>query len=244
MRYQKKTTATIPAAKHLQKLSPMRSFQYLALLFFTFLAFDLLFIYLEVNTLRWVSKSMLLPLLGIMYLTMVPRVQRSNYFIGALCLSWLGDLLLQIKGVFIPGLLAFLLAHLGFIFYFALLEPKEKGIVQRKLLLILPIIIYISTFLYFVFPYLGELKWPVAIYAITIGVMMGMAINTIGKLPAKTTRLFVIGALLFAISDSILAVHLFVLPIKILGIAVMLTYGLAQFYLVSGAIRAYKDVRA
>jgi uncharacterized membrane protein YhhN len=46
-----------------------------------------------------------------------------------------------------------------------------------------------------------------------------------------------IGALLFVISDSVLAVNKFYQAFEAAGIVIMLTYGLAQFLIVEGAVR-------
>ena len=45
-----------------------------------------------------------------------------------------------------------------------------------------------------------------------------------------------IGALLFLISDSVLAINKFYLSFEWSGIIIMLTYGLAQFFIALGAI--------
>ena len=43
------------------------------------------------------------------------------------------------------------------------------------------------------------------------------------------------GALLFVISDSLLAINKFYQPFSIADNLIMLTYGFAQFYIVTGA---------
>jgi uncharacterized membrane protein YhhN len=50
-------------------------------------------------------------------------------------------------------------------------------------------------------------------------------------------RYFVIGALLFALSDSILAINKFHTSIHFAGVLIMLTYGLAQLFLVKGIVQ-------
>jgi uncharacterized membrane protein YhhN len=44
-----------------------------------------------------------------------------------------------------------------------------------------------------------------------------------------------VGALLFVISDSVLAINKFYLPFDGAGVIIMLTYGLAQLFIVKGA---------
>ena len=45
------------------------------------------------------------------------------------------------------------------------------------------------------------------------------------------------GAMLFIISDSLLAINKFYYPFQMAGIFVMVTYGLAQYFITYGAIR-------
>jgi uncharacterized membrane protein YhhN len=44
-----------------------------------------------------------------------------------------------------------------------------------------------------------------------------------------------VGALLFVISDSTLAINKFYKPFEMAGVIIMLTYGAAQFFIVKGA---------
>ncbi len=46
-----------------------------------------------------------------------------------------------------------------------------------------------------------------------------------------------VGALLFVISDSTLAINKFYKPFEMAGVLIMLTYGLAQLFIVEGAGR-------
>jgi uncharacterized membrane protein YhhN len=48
-------------------------------------------------------------------------------------------------------------------------------------------------------------------------------------------RWMMIGALLFVISDSILAINKFYQSFEMANILIMLSYGFAQFYIVKGA---------
>jgi uncharacterized membrane protein YhhN len=53
----------------------------------------------------------------------------------------------------------------------------------------------------------------------------------------KRAGLFMLlGAVLFVISDSMLAINKFYQPFNGAGLLIMLTYGLAQFFIIRGAI--------
>ena len=155
--------------------------------------------------------------------------------LAALFLSWCGDVLLQ-ANLFIPGLVSFLLAHICYIMYFIKTGKNKKGFLQTKPLIILPVMLYIVLLLVLLFPYLQQLKIPVILYSITIGVMLLMALNSRHQINYKASAYFITGALLFVLSDSLLAVNLFVMQQWVLSLGVMATYATAQYLIVKGAL--------
>lgn len=208
------------------------------ILFWIIAVADLLFTWFQQNELRWLTKPLLMPLLAIaFYLGSAKKSGQLFYFIlAALLLSWGGDVLLQMKGLFIPGLVSFLLAHVFYILYFIKTNHSKKGILQFQPLIGLPVLVYIVIFLYLLYPFLDALKIPVTVYAITIGTMLLMAINTKRKVKDDAAALFFNGALQFVISDSVLAVNLFAYPGRLLSLCVMITYCSAQYLIVKGAL--------
>lgn len=199
---------------------------------------ELLFIYFNQVQLRWFTKPLLLPLLMLgFYTASVNRSGTLFYLIlAALFLSWCGDVLLQIEGLFIPGLVSFLLAHVCYIVYFTKTGKEKKGLVQLKPIVVVPILLYILLFLWLLFPYLNALKIPVTVYGITIGTMLLLALNTKYKTANSTAALFITGAFFFVASDSILAVNLFAYKHLLLSLLVMATYATAQYLIVKAAI--------
>ncbi|TWI78285.1 putative membrane protein YhhN [Lacibacter cauensis] len=199
---------------------------------------ELLFIYLNQVQLRWFTKPLLMPLLMLAFYTASVRRSGTLFYLilAALFLSWCGDVLLQIEGLFIPGLVSFLLAHICYILYFTKTGQGKKGLLQLKPLVALPVLLYILLFLWLLFPYLNALKIPVTIYGITIGTMLLLALNTKHQLKNQTASLFITGAILFVISDSVLAVNLFAYKHLLLSLVVMATYSAAQYLIVKGAI--------
>ncbi len=199
---------------------------------------DLLLIYFNQPDLRWFTKPLLMPLLAAaFYFAAVKKTGTLFYFIlTALLLSWAGDVLLQMKGMFIPGLISFLLAHVFYILYFFKIHPGKKGLLQFQPLIGLPVLIYIVLFLYLLYPFLDTLKIPVTVYGITIGTMLLMAIHNKRKAGADASALLFNGALQFVISDSILAVNLFAVNHVVLSLCVMVTYSSAQYLIVKGVL--------
>ncbi len=70
-----------------------------------------------------------------------------------------------------------------------------------------------------------ELTAPVAVYLVAIGTMAVLATNV--GVPAAAA-----GAVLFVVSDTVLALNRFVRPIRYGDVAVHVTYHLAQLLLV------------
>ncbi|QNA43533.1 lysoplasmalogenase [Lacibacter sediminis] len=199
---------------------------------------ELLFIYFDQPQLRWFTKPLLMPLLMLGFYIASAK-QSGTFFkliLVALLLSWAGDVLLQMKGMFIPGLVSFLLAHVFYIVYFLKTGKGQKGLIQLQPLIGIPVLIYILIFLWQLYPFLDALKIPVTVYGITIGTMLLSAINTKRKTSDNAAVLFLIGAILFVISDSLLAVNLFAMHDVVLSLCVMLTYAAAQYLIVKGAL--------
>lgn len=205
-------------------------------LYFLITVADLLLIYFKQDTLRWFTKPLLMPLLMIVIYTGRQNIPLYEWMLGGLFLSWAGDVLLQMKGMFIPGLISFLLAHICYISYFLQLHKQKKGLLHQQPLIGLPVLVYIVIFLWLLYPFLDALKIPVTVYGITIGTMLLMSINTKQKVNNTASTLFFNGALQFVISDSILAVNLFAYNSMVLGLCVMATYASAQYLLVKGSM--------
>lgn len=99
------------------------------------------------------------------------------------------------------------------------------------MLIILPTLAYGIALVTLLFPKLDELKLPVIVYAITICAML------IAALHIRANNFFAIGAILFVISDSILAVNKFYMPFALASFLIMLTYGLAQAFIILGVVK-------
>lgn len=200
------------------------------LLVFVF-AFDLFFIFNNQTEMRFFTKPLLLPILILIYFSTAKseKIKLDQPFVIGLVLSFFGDLFLLFEWGFLLGLGSFLMAHVFYIISF-------KNKVQHQIWKFWPIILslYAAILLVFLYPYLNEMKIPVAIYAVVICTMMYSAIKT-------NNRNLIIGALLFVISDTLLSVNLFVQSFLILNFLVMITYILAQWFLVKGILSSKKN---
>jgi len=215
--------------------------KFLIIIYFAVLLIDLFAVYSGNETVRYITKPFLMPLL-IFYLLIETNSFDSSikkWVVLALSFSWIGDVLLMFESLngnfFIFGLLAFLLAHIFYIILFDQVRVKEK--VKQIIFPLLPIAIYYFFLISLLQPHLGEMKKPVSIYGLIICIMLSFAID-LWRIKDRLVSLYVIlGAFFFVISDSILAINKFYKSFEYAGIAIMLTYGIAQLFITIGTAR-------
>jgi len=210
-------------------------------LFLIVLLLDLLGVYTNNETLRYITKTLLMPLLIIYFLAETNPFISSlkKWIVLALVFSWVGDVLLMFESIngnfFIFGLVAFLIAHIFYILFYENVIRKEG--LSKNYWWFLPVIIYYIALIYILSPNLGDMKLPVRIYGIVISYMLIKALQTGGIKNPGAATLMIAGAVLFITSDSILAINKFYESFKYAGIAIMLTYGIAQLLIALGAVR-------
>lgn len=149
-------------------------------------------------------------------------------------LSAVGDVLIQRPGGFLAGLGAFLLAHLAY----------TTGFWRARPLLLaaraLPFLLFAGGMGYWIAPGTGGMEVPVGVYILAISAMMWRASVLVGApgSPALVGRLALGGALLFAASDSLIAIHRFVAPQPWANLPIMLLYWLGQAGIAAAAVVA------
>jgi uncharacterized membrane protein YhhN len=188
-------------------------------------------------------KPMLMIFLGLYYFFSVNSEVRSVVVLLAIVFSFLGDsfLLYDSREVyFMLGLGSFLLAHVFYIFGFrqSRLDQSEDQIqTVRKARMAFPVILAATGLVVVLYPRLGELRIPVVVYA---AVLMFMVLNALFRYERTSAKSFWMvsgGAILFMVSDSILAINKFLEPVSNAGFAIMLTYLSAQYLIVEGLIK-------
>lgn len=138
-----------------------------------------------------------------------------------LVLSAAGDALLE-AGRFLPGLLAFLAAHLAYLAGFLSAAPRPA------LLRALPFAAWGVGVFAALRPGLGEMTLPVAVYMAVICAMMWRAAARLGGPAPRAARLGLAGALAFAASDTLIAFDRFHAAIPGVGSPIMILYWLGQ----------------
>ena len=209
-------------------------------LFLVVLTADIAGIQLQNEAIQYVCKPLLMIILAAFFLSQTKSRVRGlkKWILAALFFSWAGDVLLMFQEskslFFLLGLSAFLIAHVFYIVFFHNIRVREN--IKSNPLLLLLVVVYYAGLMTLLSPYLGTMKLPVRIYGIVISFMFMLAMHMLFINNKTAGRWMITGAMLFVMSDSILAINKFYQPFEAAGIIIMLTYGLAQFFIVMGAI--------
>jgi len=201
---------------------------------------DLAAIYFQWNEVRLVSKPLIVLSL-LFYFIQQSGVTRSfsRMAVGALMLSLMGDIALLFEDrnriFFMLGLGSFLLAHVLYIITFLIIRRQSRPPLRWSW--IIAVLAYLLILLYMLMPFLGELKIPVVTYAVVLCAMLLSVVHAFRNPYSRPGVICVAGALLFVISDSVLAINKFHTGFPLAGIVIMLTYGFAQYMLVTGLVK-------
>jgi alkylglycerol monooxygenase len=151
--------------------------------------------------------------------------------IAGLAASMAGDVLLMAKGLFIPGLVAFLVAHL---FYIALYRQGISWFPSgRALLATLGVGLCVYAFLWSGLA--PVLKVAVAAYVVVIALMAAQALGRALVLRDAASTAVAVGACVFMLSDATLATNRFALPLPMAQFWVLSTYYVAQMLIACNA---------
>ncbi|MES2950341.1 MAG: lysoplasmalogenase family protein [Pseudomonadota bacterium] len=151
----------------------------------------------------------------------------------ALVFSLIGDVFLMLPGnYFIPGLASFLVAHL---FYIALFRQGQRWFPNKRALVC---VLAVGAGMYaIVWGGLGDpvLKIAVAAYVSVIALMAAQAIGRATVQGDAASRWVALGACVFMVSDSLIAINKFVTPVGLSSLWILATYYCAQLLIVHNA---------
>jgi uncharacterized membrane protein YhhN len=196
----------------------------------------------ERKPVEYAAKPAVMVFLIAAALTLDPADEaRRNWFVVALVFSLAGDVFLMLPGRFVPGLAAFLVAHLAYIagFHFRPEPLPELYLFEETSMWGLAAA---GAFFGIVTFSIGrrvvagaarvnaKLPLPVTLYMIAITVMVAKATSD-GHLLAAGA------ALLFYVSDALIGFRRFVRAASWMPLAIMVTYHLAQFGFVASLLR-------
>jgi uncharacterized membrane protein YhhN len=186
------------------------------------------------SPMRTANKTLTVALLALLPLTYLANGANAAPLIGltlALALSALGDFFLALKDqqrFFVPGLTSFLAAHVAFVAVFIPYTATRDG---AALAIIIATVAAAGFFLSRIAPNLGKLRLPVFAYFAVIMAMVATALS----IPGASWMLGA-GAILFALSDSLIAVRKFMRPFPGINEAVWITYCTAQFMITAALL--------
>lgn len=189
--------------------------------------------------LHFVCKPLTMLLAMLLVRRRLDASQAGQHFqrllLAALLASLTGDVFLMLPGnFFLPGLASFLLAHLC---YIALFRQGAPWFASRRGLFGT---LAAGTAMYaWVWPGLGDplLKVAVACYVGVIALMVAQALGRAASLGHRAATAVALGAVLFMLSDSLIAINRFVTPLPLAPLWVLSSYYAAQLLMVHNARR-------
>jgi uncharacterized membrane protein YhhN len=187
-----------------------------------------------------IAKPLTLLFLLLWFLSRTPLHGGSLFFALGLFFSLLGDLALLFEGWFLPGLFAFLLAHLAYIF------SINTPLAEVSPLWSVPIAIVLALSAARLLRRIAQgalerqsanLIVPIYVYGLTLTLMILSALMTLFRpdWSARASLSLSFGALFFYVSDLILAWNRFVRPLRNGRLWNMILYHLGQILLTIGA---------
>lgn len=169
--------------------------------------------------------------------------QPHNLRVLVLC-AWAasiaGDAFLAWSGFFIQGLASFLTAHVLYCILFVKSGPRASNVAAAAPLGLFGAVM--ATWLIASGGVAGGLVAPVMVYLSVILAMAMIAASRYKAEPTLENRTVLFGALFFVVSDSLLAINKFIMPVPYSGVLVLGTYYSAQECILVGWVRGNNGV--
>lgn len=187
------------------------------------------------------TKQGLMTTLLLHYLSQAYKIQYS--VVVALIFAFLGDFfLLEIwdePNFFLLGLGSFLIMQGLYISIFWQLKRGQKGLVESNLVWLLPPVVGLLPLFVVVLPRVSpELIVPIIFYALSLLLTMLTALNLQNQKRKHAVQKILWGSIAFAVSDTLIAINKFVTTVPYASFLIMLTYILAQGFIITGILQA------
>lgn len=194
---------------------------------------------LGIAPLHLVTKPLALAV-GIAIAWMRGRTPQAEGRFGLLLLAGLaaslaGDVFLMLGAhLFVPGLASFLVAHLFYIALFA----SGVGLFPRLWAVAATLAVGAAMYAFLWTSGLPSgLRVPVGLYVVVIASMAAQAIGRAAVLRDAPARAVALGAVVFMLSDSLLAFNRFVAPLPLASLWVLATYYVVQWLILRCSVR-------
>lgn len=196
-----------------------------------------------IDVLSMITKPFLMPFLYFWTWQVLgrPKPRAGRWLLAGLVAAWVGDIALMLGGpdegraYFLAGLGAFLVMQVCYIVAFA--AVPGGGLLQRSWWLALPFALYWLVATLLMDP--QGLRVPVILYSIVLVTMSAAALDLAGRFPRSQVWPLFTGSVLFVLSDTLIGLGAFgsLDAGRLHGFAVMLTYVVAQFLIVTRFVR-------
>lgn len=161
--------------------------------------------------------------------------------VAALSFSTAGDILLmqanQYAHYFLLGLSAFLIAHIFYIRTFLRVLNRREGYLSGRWWMAAPFALYLALLLWMLWAGIPmAMKGAVVVYALVITTMALLALQVRPYMEYASAIWLFLGAVLFVLSDSMIAINKFGHPFDAARVAIMSTYIIGQYAIARGSL--------
>jgi len=207
--------------------------------------------FLDNRSLILYTKPFLMPVLAIWMVRRTPGIRRflRQTVLAGLLFATLGDVFLMFAGgeydalFFLLGLGAFLTTQACYLGGYLSEVNLRTGYLRKQPWLVAVFVLFLSGFLVWLWSGIPEgLRLPVAVYGTIITAMALGALNWRGQVQPGIFVSLIAGALLFMLSDCLIAAARFGHPFAVSRIAVMATYLLGQWLIVRAVAERLRQV--
>ena len=182
----------------------------------------------DINLVRLLIKSTLMPTLSLYFKDAFGR-DSTTLVTASLIFAWAGDVFLDFEGVvgpgpwFLVGMVSFLLMQLCYLFAFNQLKAYSTGIPKAALVVYLALWIGAN---YVFGPKLGDLQPAVVVYS--------AALVTMAAVSSGLPHNIGIGGALFALSDFCILLRMGGMDFPFRSTVIQVTYVVAQYLIIKG----------
>lgn len=199
----------------------------LIIIFFIILACDVYAIVISNKELEMIFKPLLMPLLAGVYLVAVSKP--NFWFLSALFFSFWGDVLLLFEErYFVLGLGSFLITHLLYVKLTSTFMFKNVKLLDYVKSTMPFVLLFLGLF-FVIKNNLNEMLVPVLVYGLVISVFGTVTLLNYQQNKKKADLLLLLGAVIFMISDALIALNVFYYPKKIYEVLIIVLYAIAQY---------------
>jgi len=165
-------------------------------------------------------------------------VRGKKLLLTGMFFALVGDCLLMLKGYFLEGLAAFLIMQWCYVIAFRK-DYTQKIPIKNALLFALPIAVSTGILLNMLLQEISAYSMSIAIiiYTISIGTMLWFSLMRKFSVDFRSFIMVAAGALLFTVSDSLIAWNKFVSPVENGHFWIMSTYMMAQYLITRGMLK-------